>query len=36
MGAVEPVAFASYEDQLERFQQEWQALIKQQFKGENL
>ncbi|MCX7114234.1 MAG: DUF6516 family protein [Proteobacteria bacterium] len=36
MGKVEPVAFASYEAQLERFQQEWQALIKQQLKGKNL
>jgi len=36
MGKAEPVAFASYEAQLERFQQEWQALIKQQLKGKNL
>jgi len=28
-GCVEPVAFESYEAQLERFQKEWQALIKQ-------
>jgi hypothetical protein len=35
MGVVEPVTFASYEAQLERFQQEWQALIKQ-IHGSNL
>jgi hypothetical protein len=29
MGKVEAVTFESYEDQLNRFQEEWQALMKQ-------
>ena len=29
MGAVEPVQFTTYEETLERFQQEWQQIVKQ-------